>query len=685
MFKVDISRIQESLGSGIHSKPIDGKAVAKNMRLQLGEYLQRLSEKGIRLKLVVVIVGKDPASEIYVRHKIRACREVGIESELVSFAEDVSAEELYAAIDRLSADPQVDGILVQFPLPDHLDEFEVVDRVDPEKDVDGYHAQNLGRLIAWRGEIEPCTPRGIITLMRVYGIQARGANATVIGRSMIVGRPMAQMLIRADATVTVCHRHTKDLQPLVENADILVVATGVAHLIPGEWIKEGAAVFDVGITRLENGKLRGDVNFSDCIAHVGRITPVPGGVGPMTVATLLENTVRAATLRRKITIDPEANIDSLGVKSTKENMHPEELKHIPLEHKHIETGAKMVPFSGFLMPTQYSGIKDEHFAVRKNVGLFDVSHMGEVFVRGPGALEAVDALITNDLTQAGIGQAIYTAMCNDKGGIVDDLIVYRLSDEEILLCVNAGNRAKDFEHIQAHISNKVDVSDEGDDWIQLALQGPKAEALLAQLTSTDLSNIKYYWGEMGKVDGSPALISRTGYTGEDGFEIYAKRSEGEAIFDALHRVGEGFGLQNCGLGCRDTLRLEAKYLLYGNDMNETTNPLEAGLSWVVKLGKENEFVGKKAIEEIKKSGLKRRLRGFILQERGVLRPGYSILDGEKKIGELTSGSFSPTLNQSIGLGYVEIGSTKLKEVNIEIRGKRLRTAVTKKAFYQREK
>lgn len=362
-----------------------------------------------------------------------------------------------------------------------------------------------------------------------------------------------------------------------------------------------------------------------------------------------------------------------------------ELSHVLLEQKHIDLGGRMVAFAGFWMPIQYRGIKDEHFAVRNKVGLFDVSHMGEVFVRGKDAIQAVDGLITNDLSNAHLGQAIYTAMCNENGGIVDDLIVYKLSEEEVLMCVNASNRFKDFAHIKKHIKGDISLVDESDDWVQLALQGPLAESLLQKLCEEDVSTLKYYTGKSSTVADCPVFLARTGYTGEDGFEIYTKNAFGEKLFDALMKEGKAFEMQNCGLGCRDTLRLEAKFLLYGNDMNEEVNPIEAGLSWVVKLDKKTPFVGMGAIRKIKEEGPKRRLRGFILKEKGVLRPHYFILDGDKKIGELTSGSFCPTLGYSVGLGYVDVGSTKLKEVHIDIRGRKRLAKVTKKPFYKREK
>lgn len=364
----------------------------------------------------------------------------------------------------------------------------------------------------------------------------------------------------------------------------------------------------------------------------------------------------------------------------------ESLQKVPLDAKHREHGARMVPFAGFEMPLQYSSIKDEHLAVRSSVGLFDVSHMGEVEFRGSDAVKAVNRLVTNDLGPIAIGQAMYTAMCRSDGGIVDDLIVYKLADDHVLVCVNAANRAKDFEHMQANlIEGDVTIEDTGDQWVQLALQGPNAEDLLATLTDKDLSAIATYHCSWGAVAGVRCLIARTGYTGEDGFELYIPVEDGEAIFDAVVKAGESFDLVLAGLGCRDTLRLEAKYLLYGNDIDETTNPIEAGLGWVVKFGNEPRFVGEEAVATVKQDGPRRRMRGFVLEDRGVLRPGYPIFVGDDRVGELTSGSYAPSLEKSIGMGYLEIDASDADRVMIEIRGRLVEASVTKKPFYTRPK
>lgn len=363
----------------------------------------------------------------------------------------------------------------------------------------------------------------------------------------------------------------------------------------------------------------------------------------------------------------------------------ENTKSIPLESRHAAHGAKLIPFAGYRMPVQYTGIKAEHHAVRTNVGLFDVSHMGEVEFVGPDAVAAVNALVTNNVAAMVDGQALYTAMCREDGGIVDDLVLYKLSDERVLVCVNASNREKDFAHMKSHVEGNVEVLDRGDDFAQLALQGPNAQRVLAKITGEDLDTIKYYNARFGAVAGvSDVLISRTGYTGEDGFELYIPAESAEAVFDALMAAGEEFELALCGLGCRDTLRLESKYLLYGNDMDESVNPVEAGLNWVVKLDGP-EFVGREAIQKIKTEGVTRRIRGLILEGRGVLRPGYEIFatGTDTRVGKLTSGSFAPTLEESIGLGYIDISNMNDERVDVDIRGRRVPARVTKKPFYKR--
>jgi aminomethyltransferase len=362
----------------------------------------------------------------------------------------------------------------------------------------------------------------------------------------------------------------------------------------------------------------------------------------------------------------------------------DDVKHVPLESRHEELGGRMVEFAGYRMPVQFDGIKEEHHAVRNNVGLFDVSHMGEVEVRGEDAVETVDSLVTNDASALEDGQAMYTVMCRPDGGIVDDMVLYRLSSKHFLICVNAANRDKDFAFMKKHAKGKAELVDRSDEYVQLAVQGPKAEALLQGVAEFDVSSISFFRAQFGEVGGTRSLVARTGYTGEDGFELYIPAAEGEIVFDALLDAGRDYDLQMCGLGARDTLRLEAKLHLYGNDIDETTNPFEAGLSWVVKLDKATGFVGRDALVDIKEQGVSRRLRGLVLQGRGVIRPGYDLYADGEKVGEVTSGTYSPTLEESIGLGYISVDHANDESVDVDIRGRRIPATLTKKPFYSRD-
>ena len=361
----------------------------------------------------------------------------------------------------------------------------------------------------------------------------------------------------------------------------------------------------------------------------------------------------------------------------------DDLKRIPLDERHRELGAKMTEFSGFSMPVQYEGLTDEHHAVRDNVGLFDVSHMGEVEVLGPEAVDVVNGLITNDASTLTDGRAQYSAMCNEEGGIVDDLVYYRLDAERMLVCVNAANRDKDFEHMTSRAEGDAELVDRGDDYVQLALQGPNAQTLLQELTDLDLDDIKFYRSAFGDVAGVETLVSRTGYTGEDGFELYYSSEQAFELFDALYEAGESYDMAMCGLGARDTLRLEAMLNLYGQDMTEENNPYEARLGWTVKLDKETPFVGQEALASIKEVGPSRLLRGFVLQGRGVIRPGYDIYSEDEKIGQITSGTYSPTLEESIGLGYIDAEFADESTVEIELRRRRVEASVTNDPFYKR--
>ncbi len=355
----------------------------------------------------------------------------------------------------------------------------------------------------------------------------------------------------------------------------------------------------------------------------------------------------------------------------------------PLYESHVRAGARMVEFAGWDMPVQYAGILDEHETVRTKVGLFDVSHMGEVVFRGPKALEALGRLFTNDLGKTVDGQAQYGCLCRESGGIVDDVVVYRRGAEDLLVCVNAANRAKDFEWLAGHAQG-ADVRNESDDWAQLALQGPLAAQLLQRLTNVNLSVMRTYRFANGEVAGIPCLVARTGYTGEDGFELFCASGAGPRLWDALMEAGQREGIQPCGLGARDSLRLEMAYRLYGSDMDDSTTPLEAGLGWVVKLDK-GEFIGRDAMLTQKEQGLARKLVGFVLTDAGIARHGYPVLQDGRKVGEVTSGTKSPSLKTSIGLAYVPPalageGST----FQVEIRGRAAAAKVVKTPFYVRK-
>jgi methylenetetrahydrofolate dehydrogenase (NADP+)/methenyltetrahydrofolate cyclohydrolase len=300
-FAVDLETLRNAAQSA-EPKLLDGKRISVALLAEVQRASTLLDDQGISAHLAVVRVGNDQASKIYVRHKMKACERAGIKSSYRHLSGDISQDELFETLDELNDDPAVNGILLQLPLPDQLNPQMSILRIDPRKDVDGFHPVNLGFLMAASSELEPCTPRGIMTMLRAAGVKCKGKKAVVIGRSMIVGRPMSQMLVRAHATVTTCHRHTADLADHVSDADIVVVATGVPELVKGEWIKQGAVVADVGITRSDEGRLVGDVEFAAAYERASLITPVPGGVGPMTVATLLENTIRASCAHHGLAI-----------------------------------------------------------------------------------------------------------------------------------------------------------------------------------------------------------------------------------------------------------------------------------------------------------------------------------------------------------------------------------------------
>ena len=362
------------------------------------------------------------------------------------------------------------------------------------------------------------------------------------------------------------------------------------------------------------------------------------------------------------------------------------LRKTPLNSVHRAAGAKMVDFGGWDMPVQYSGIIDEHNAVRNSVGVFDVSHMGEIEIEGPQALDFVNYFSTNNAAKLKHGQAHYSGLLYEHGGFVDDILVHKVADDHFFLCVNAGNQEKDFEHIRG-FENRFDAKATyaSDRYAQIAVQGPNARATLQKLTHTDLAAIKYYWFADGKVEGVPARIAHTGYTGEDGFEIYVAPGEAEGLWASILKAGAEFGIKPCGLGARNTLRLESKMALYGHEIDATITPLEADLAWIVKFDK-GDFVGRKKLEEQQAAGITRKLVGFEMRGRGIGRDGYEVhLDGAPA-GWVTSGGPAPTLNKNIGLCYLPVAhAVPGKSIQIMIRNQPVDAVTVETPFYKRAK
>ena len=362
------------------------------------------------------------------------------------------------------------------------------------------------------------------------------------------------------------------------------------------------------------------------------------------------------------------------------------LKKTALNATHRQAGGKMAPFGGWDMPVQYSGTIDEHLTVRTAVGLFDVSHMGEVEVRGAQALPLVQHIGSNDASKLQVGQAQYSGLLTPQGTFVDDLLVHKISDEHFFLCINASNTDKDFAWMIENTRQfDAEVTNASPRFTQLALQGPQALATLQPLTEVELSAIKYYWFAHGTVSGVSALIARTGYTGEDGFEIYFDPHEAENIWHKLMAAGAAHGIKPCGLAARNTLRLEAKMALYGNDIDDTTTPYEADLAWIVKLQK-GDFIGRDALVKQKAAGITRKLVGFEMTAPGIGRDHYPAWIGNQQVGHVTSGSPAPYLKKNIGLVYLPLAQTEIgTPFDIEIRGKRVAAQVVATPFYQRSK
>jgi aminomethyltransferase len=361
------------------------------------------------------------------------------------------------------------------------------------------------------------------------------------------------------------------------------------------------------------------------------------------------------------------------------------LKATPLNAVHRELGAKMVDFGGWDMPVQYSGIIDEHHAVRSGVGVFDVSHMGEIEIRGPDALQLVNYVSTNDASKLKIGQAHYSGLLYGHGGFVDDILVHKVDDDHYFICVNASNQDKDFEHIDSSNRFQAKVEFASERYAQIAIQGPKGIDTLKKLTKTDLSAIRYYHFTDGEVCGVWSRIARTGYTGEDGFEIYVAPDEARRIWYEVLAAGEEFGIKPCGLGARNTLRLEAKMALYGHEIHASITPFEADLNWIVKMDK-GDFQGRAALTKQKDEGIKRKLAGFEMTGRGIGRDGYEVFLDGAAAGWVTSGGPSPTLNKNIGLCYLPVDrAVPGQKLEIMIRNQPVEAVTVPTPFYKRAK
>ena len=359
------------------------------------------------------------------------------------------------------------------------------------------------------------------------------------------------------------------------------------------------------------------------------------------------------------------------------------MKRTPLYAAHRRARAKMVEFAGWEMPVQYTGVIEEHRAVRARAGLFDVSHMGEIEIQGPGAVECCQRISANDIERMKVFQAQYNLLLNEHGGVVDDVIFYRLEPNHFLICVNASNSDKDFAWIEKHAAGQVEIKNESAQYAQLALQGPLAEKILQPLTPLQLGEIKSFHFAFGDVSSVRGLVARTGYTGEEGFEIYCRAGDAERLWTALLESGAPQGLVPVGLGARDTLRLEKAYPLYGHELDDATTPLEAGLEWVTKFSKPS-FIGREVLLRQKEAGVKRKLVGLELTEPGIARSDYQLFKNEKSIGRVTSGTQSPTLGRAIALGYVSIEEAQIdNSVAVEIRGRKIHAKIVSLPFYGR--
>jgi aminomethyltransferase len=368
-----------------------------------------------------------------------------------------------------------------------------------------------------------------------------------------------------------------------------------------------------------------------------------------------------------------------------------ELKRTPLNDAHRALGGRMVDFGGWDMPVQYpAGVIEEHMRCRTRSGLFDVSHMGEIWVEGPAAISFVNRITTNDVTKLVDGQAHYSALPNEEGGTVDDLLVYRFAEDRLLLVVNAGTTEKDWDWINSQMAgDDLKLTNASSEYCQIAVQGPESVAILQKLTDTELDPIKYYHFTTGKVDGADSIISRTGYTGEDGFELYAAPEFAEQIWNKLLETGSygtDGGILPCGLAARNTLRLEAAMSLYGHELGDDISTYEANLGWITKLNKESDFTGRDKLAALKEAGIKRKIAGFEMTQPGIARDGYDVYVNDEKVGVVTSGSPAPFLKKNIGLAFLPPQFANVgQEIKIDVRGKHLTAKVVETPFYKRQK
>ncbi len=359
------------------------------------------------------------------------------------------------------------------------------------------------------------------------------------------------------------------------------------------------------------------------------------------------------------------------------------LRKTPLYEEHKKLKARLVPFAGWEMPVQYSGVIQEHEAVRTKVGVFDVSHMGEFFISGKRAEEYLNRVTTNNVTKLEDGTCQYTLLCYENGTVVDDLILSRVSPTEYIAVVNAANLQKDLKWLMDQNKEGVEIIDRSDEFAMLAIQGPNSEKLVSKIYNSDFSSLKYYNFSQPEYHGAPSYVMRTGYTGESGFEVMVPVSKACELWQDVMTLGQEFGIQPVGLGARDTLRLEVAYSLYGHEISDQICPLEASLGWVIKL-KKGDFIGREALQKVKDEGLKRKVVGFELTEPGIGRDGCDVYVGDQKIGYVTSGTFSPSLKKSIGLALIDISHVEIdKEIELDIRGRRKKAIIVKTPFYKK--